>query len=351
MQQLKAVILVGGLGTRLRPLTYEVPKSVVPVLNRPFMEHTFAYLKHHGIKDIILTLNYLPEVIHERFGDGEQFGVRLTYCLEKEPLGTAGAVKNAAEYLDNSFFVFNGDVFTDLDLSAMYAYHREKKAKATISLNWEDNPAAFGVVETDSNQRVQRFIEKPPLGTETTNWINAGTYILEPEILDYIPPDIHYMFEKGLFPDILTRGEPVYGYPHRGYWLDMGTPEKYFALNRDLMLSKVDSLAFPAKQRKGITVKDSAEIDSSAVVTPPVIVGSGSRIGRGVKVTGPVIFGRDCQIMEGAQISDAIIWDGVKIGIDARVNKSIISSNSKIDGGQVIENLVYTPSKSAPLTQ
>ena len=351
MRRIKAVILVGGLGTRLRPLTYEVPKSVVPVLNRPFMEHTFAYLKHHGIEDIVLTLNYLPEMIHERFGDGERYGIRLTYCMEKEPRGTAGAVKNAAEHLDGSFFVFNGDVFTNLDLSAMYAYHRKKKARATISLNWVENPSAFGVVETDSDQKVQRFIEKPPPGTETTHWINAGTYILEPEILDFIPPDTHYMFEKGLFPDILNRNLPVYGYPHHGYWLDMGTPEKYFKLNQDLMLSKVDSYAFPAAQRDGVKIEKDAVVDPSAVMTPPVIIGNRSRIGRGVKIAGPAVFGQNCEIMEGAQISDSVIWDGVKIGLNTRINQSIISSNSSIHSGMIIDNLVYTPSKTALLIQ
>ena len=151
----KAVILVGGPGTRLQPLTYDTPKSMVPVLNRPFMEHTLAYLKQFGIEDIILTLSYLPEVIRNYFGDGSKFGVRLTYCLEKDPLGTAGAVKNAEPYLDNTFIVLNGDIFTDLDIADMLACHRNKHAVATISLNWVDNPCAFGVIETDSDKRVK----------------------------------------------------------------------------------------------------------------------------------------------------------------------------------------------------
>jgi mannose-1-phosphate guanylyltransferase len=340
---------VGGLGTRLRPLTDNIPKSVVPVLNRPFMEHTLAYLKKYGIEDIILTLNYLPEVIHERFGNGERYGVHLTYCLETEPRGTAGAVKNAAEYLDTSFFVFNGDIFTDLDLSAMLAFHKQSRAGATISLTWVENPAAFGVVETDGDQKVRRFIEKPPPGTETTHWINAGTYILEPGILEYIPADVHYMFEKGLFPDILSRGEPVYGYPYRGYWLDMGTPGKYFKLNEDLMLSKVDSPAFPAAQRKGVYLEKDAFVAPSVVITPPVVIGSGSRIERGVKVTGPAILGRNCRVMDGSSIENTFIWDGVIIGAKTRLIRSIVSSNTSIGDAQEINNCVCTPSKQVAL--
>ena len=158
----KAVILVGGPGTRLQPLTYETPKSMVPVLNKPFMEHTLAHLKQFGIEDIILALNYLPEAFRNYFGDGSRFGVRLTYCLEKEPMGTAGAVKNAEQYLNGTFIVLNGDTFTDLDIADMLASHRNQGSKATISLTYVDNPSAFGVVETDRDHRVKRFIEKPP---------------------------------------------------------------------------------------------------------------------------------------------------------------------------------------------
>ena len=237
----KAVILVGGPGTRLRPLTYDTPKSMIPVLNKPFMEYTLSYLKQFGVKDIVLTLNYLPDVIQDYFGDGSRFGVRLTYCMENEPLGTAGAVKNAEQYLDSTFIVFNGDIFTDLDLNDMLDCHRDKGSIATISLNWVDNPSAFGVVETDSNQRVMRFIEKPTPGEANTNWINAGTYFLEPEVLKHVPANRHYMFEKGLFPRLLELGESVYGYPFNGYWLDMGNLEKYLLLNRDLLLSKTNS--------------------------------------------------------------------------------------------------------------
>lgn len=238
MESLKAVILVGGEGTRLRPLTYGMPKAMVPVLNRPFLEHTIAYLKNYKVKNIILALSYLPEVVQNYFGDGSNSGVQLNYAVEDNPLGTAGAVKNAERYLSSTFVVLNGDVFIGLDIADMLAFHRSKGAKATIALTWVDNPCAFGVVETDSNGRVRRFIEKPSPARVTTNWINAGIYLLEPEVLEHVPTNAHYTFERGLFPLLLELGEPVYGYPFSGYWLDMGTPGKYLRLNCDLLLSK-----------------------------------------------------------------------------------------------------------------
>jgi mannose-1-phosphate guanylyltransferase len=348
---MKAVILVGGPGTRLQPLTDNRPKSVVPVLNRPVMEHTLAYLKQFGIEDIIVTMSYLPDVIQDYFGDGSRCGVRLTYCLEKEPRGTAGAVKNAEAYLDSSFFVLNGDVFTDMDLADMLAFHRSKKAMATISLTWVDNPSAFGVVETDADQRVKRFIEKPPLAEATTNWINAGTYILEPEVLTHMPADRHYMFENGLFPHLLAVGKPVSGYPYRGYWLDMGTLVKYFSLNIDMLLSKINSPLIHDYKRENVNRGLDVSIHPSAVITPPVIIDSGCHIGLGVHIKGPAVIGRDCSLEDGVSVENVILWDDVSIGANSSLSWCIVSSNTVIDNNQNIENRVITPSQNVPLSR
>ncbi len=350
MQRLKAVILVGGPGTRLRPLTDNCPKPIVPVLNRPFLEHTLAHLKQFGIEDVILAMSYLPDAIREYFGDGDRCGMRLTYCLEREPMGTAGAVKNAAAYLDGPFVVLNGDdVFIEMNMDEAFAFHREKKAKATIFLTWVDNPSAFGVVETDEDHRVQRFIEKPPPGEETTNWINAGGYILEPEVLEHIPANQHYMFEKGLFPRLLDEGEPVYGYPYRGYWLDMGTPEKYYSLNIDLLLSKVHSPLIHDSRRDGIYCSPDVTLHPSAVITAPVTIERGCRIGREVSITGPVSIGRDCLLEDGASIENTVLWDGIHVGTGARLNRCIVSSNTVIGNGREIQDCVVTPSQTVPL--
>jgi mannose-1-phosphate guanylyltransferase len=350
MQKLKAVILVGGPGIRLRPLTEDRPKSIVPVLNRPVMEHMFAYLRQYGVEDIVLAMNYLPEIIKAYFGNGSRAGVRLSYSLEKEPLGTAGAVKNAADYLDSAFLVMNGDVFTDLNLTDLLAFHRIKKAKATISLTWVEDPSAFGVVETDEDNEVKRFIEKPPLAEATTHWINAGTYVLEPDVLNYIPSNTHYMFERGLFPGLLEAGEPVYGYPYRGFWLDMGSPEKYFSLNIDLLTSRVKSpLISPGLATNGIRQGNNVIVHPSALITPPVIIGDGSRIGQGVKIKGQVIMGRDCRLEEGVTAENAILWDNVTIMAQARLTHCIVSSGTVVGENRDVVDSIVTPSRMVPL--
>lgn len=329
MPKLVAVILVGGPGTRLQPLTDGRPKPMVPVLNRPFLEHTIAYLRHFGIEDIVLTLSYLPDAIRSYFGDGGDFGVRLSYCLEEPPRGTAGAVKNAEAYLEDTFFVLNGDIFTDLDLAGMLAAHRAHQATATISLSWVADPSAFGVVETDANDRVRAFIEKPPRDEATTHWINAGTYILEPEVLRHIPEG-HYMFERGLFPALLEMGRPVYGYPFRGYWLDMGTPAKYFNLNADLLAGRARSRLLP-ETGGGIIRGEGSVIHPSAVLKAPVVIGEGGRIGK------------------SARLENAILWDDVSLADGARLRNCIVSSHGRIAQDEAIEGAVVTPEKRAPL--
>jgi mannose-1-phosphate guanylyltransferase len=348
--KLKAVILVGGPGTRLQPLTFIVPKSLVPVLNRPVMEHMLAYLRQFGIEDVILTLNYLPDAIRSHFGEGRDFGVKLTYCMEKEPLGTAGAVKNAAAYLDGTFIVLNGDIFTEMDLADMFSFHTRNKAKATISLTWVDNPSAFGVVETDKNYQVKRFIEKPPPGTATTNWINAGTYILEPEVLDHIPADKHYMFERGLFPGLLEAGKPVFGYPYRGYWLDMGTLAQYFSLNMDFLMAKVSDPLADNSRQDGVRCGRNVTIHPSATITAPAVIDGDCRIGSNVQLKGPVTMGRECLIGNGTSLENAVLWDKVRIGANCRLDNCIVSSHTVVGDNQDIINRVVTPSQSATLS-
>lgn len=341
---LKAIILVGGEGTRLRPLTYGIPKPMVPVLNRPFLEHTIAYLKRGGVENIILALSYFPKVIQDYFGDGSNLGVQLTYSVENSPLGTAGAVKNAERYLDSIFIVLNGDVFTDLDVAAMVAFHRDKGAKATIALTWVDNPYAFGMVETDIDGRVQLFLEKPSPDQVITNWVNAGIYILEPEVMEHVPANSHYMFEKELFPLLLKLDEPVYGYPFNGYWLDMGTPEKYLCLNCDLLLSKTRSVLIGDLSSDEVYCDKNTIVHPSAKITGPAIIGSRCRIAPKVHITGPVIIGPDCYIEDGVSIERAVLWRGVNIGAGAVLKQCVIGNNTKIENNERVINHVRTGS-------
>jgi mannose-1-phosphate guanylyltransferase len=346
---LKAVILVGGLGTRLRPLTNDMPKSVLPVLNRPFMEYTFAYLRHYGIEDIILAINYLPDVIRKYLGDGSRYGVRLTYCYESEPMGTAGAIKNAERYLDSTFVALNGDIFTDLVLTDMLELHYAKGARATISLQWVDDPSAFGVVETDVSSKVLRFIEKPPRAEATTNWINAGIYVLEPEVLKYIPENQHYMVERGLFPALLDMGEPVYGYQFRGYWLDMGTPEAYLNLNRALLSGKTISPVLQPAGKNNVCYESDVFVYPSTRITGPVLIGNRCNIGERVIVNGPVVIGDDCYIDNDCVVESALLWNNVHAGHGVKLSRCIIGNNVNIKDGRQLRDCVITSTATAAL--
>ncbi len=332
---MKAVILVGGEGTRLRPLTYNIVKAMVPILNRPFLEHMFHYLKGYGVDDVILALCYLPDSIRDYFGEGDRVGLNLTYVREESPLGTAGAVKNAEKYLDESFLVFNGDVFTTIDLGAMLQFHRQKKATATIALTPVEDPSLYGVVEMDNNRRILRFIEKPPQETDKMggkakpSLINAGIYILEPEVLSGIPPQRHFMFEHHLFPSLLDNGSPIYGYPSDAYWIDMGTPQKYLRLHHDLLCGRVSGFDAEKKVSEGVR-SWGGDIHPDAHIEGAVLLGERCRISQGAYVRGPVVMGNDCCISEEAFIEGAVLWGGITVGKGAVLRNCIVGKGVSI---------------------
>ena len=331
---MKAVLLVGGEGTRLRPLTCNTPKPMVPIVNRPFLEHVIAHLKKHGVDEIILTLHYLPDQIERHLGDGGPLNVKLIYTIEESPLGTAGAVKNVAQYLDEPFFVLNGDVFTNIDLTAMLAYHREKGAKVTIALWPVEDPTAFGVVETSSKGRVRRFIEKPSWEAVTTNMINAGCYILEPEALSHIPQGTFSMFEHGLFPQLAQLNVPMYGYLAKGYWMDIGTPENYLRVHQDLLRGKVEG-PFPGeKVAEGVWAEAGCRIHRSAQLSGPIILGSECTIGPNARLVGPVNMGSGCVIGEGSVVQEAVLWKNVNVGPRSNLSRCVVGDNCQI-GSQV----------------
>jgi mannose-1-phosphate guanylyltransferase len=330
----KAVILVGGEGTRLRPLTHTIVKAMVPVLNKPFIEYVIRHLSNHNVNEIILAIGYKPDCIIDYFGDASRLGVRLVYSIETEPLGTAGAVKNAEQHIDNTFFVMNGDIFTDLNLSDMLQFHRDKGARVTIALTPVDNPTRFGVVETDSNQRVTRFVEKPRREQVTSNMINAGIYIIEGEILNRIPQGKRIMFERDVFPTLLAEGEPVFSYATDAYWIDAGTPEQYLQLNRDLMFGKSIQVAFKPEE---IRVNRQASIHSQAKMTAPILLDGNCSINKGAQLKGPVVIGTGCTIKDNAIIENSILWQNVIIGEQAVLKDCIVASNSYIDNNACIE--------------
>lgn len=340
---MKAIILAGGEGLRLRPLTCNIPKPMVPIVNKPFLEHMLDNLKRHHIDEIILAICYLPDCIQRHFGDCGDLGMSLTYAFEEMPLGTGGAVKNAEQFLDDTFVVFNGDIFTDLDLTDMIRFHRYHKAKATIALTPVEDPTAYGVVETDSQGRVRCFIEKPSRETVTTNLINAGTYILEPEVLDLIPPGVHHMLERGLFPDLVERGIPFFGYRSNAYWIDIGVPEDYLKLHHDILMGKAIA-RFPGKSiSDDIWLEDSCNIHPSAKIVGPVVIGQGCTVEQGARISGPAVLGAKCTVGQGTTIDEAILWQNVKLGKDATVRNSVVGNNSVVgDSTWVIDGSIIS---------
>ena len=281
---MQSLLLAGGKGTRLRPLTIHTPKPILPIVNRPFLTYQIELLKKAGIKEITLSLSYPPAKIEEMFGDGQEQGVRIRYAVESSPLGTAGAYRNALGQVRETTVVVNGDILTNLNVADVIAWHREHKAVATIVLAPVENPASYGLVEADDDGRVLRFVEKPKPDQITCNTINAGVYVLEPRVLDYIPDSDSFSFEYQLFPKLLAAGEPFQAYVWKGYWRDIGSPQRYLLANDDLLNSRVKGYAVkrpdPPKQANG---GDPARIDKLSLVDPSCTLKAGAEIVAGLR--------------------------------------------------------------------
>jgi NDP-sugar pyrophosphorylase family protein len=336
---LKAVILVGGEGTRLRPITFLNPKPMLPLVNRPFMENFILWLKSHKIKDIIFSTGYLPEIFKDYFGDGSDFGLRLTYIREEDPLGTCGGVKNVEKYLGgDDFMVFNGDILTSLNLTKMAAFHKSKNADITIALTAIEDPTSYGLVPVDGEGRVKQFLEKPSKDEVTTNLINAGIYIIKPDVMELAPDGVKYSFERGLFPSALSEGYRIYGYISDSYWMDVGTPQKYLAAHYDILNKKI-SFKFPYKEvLENIYIGKDSKYLKNNFISGPVVVGRGTRIEKGARIMPLTVIGDGCMISEGAEVSESIIFNGCKIGKGCLIKRSIVSNNVEIGSDVSIED-------------
>jgi mannose-1-phosphate guanylyltransferase len=332
---MKAVILAGGEGTRLRPLTLTTPKPVVPVVDRPFLRHQLDLLATVGVTEVIFSVAYRPERIQSVFGDGGTLGRKILYVVEETPLGTGGAVKNAEAQLDETTIVFNGDVLTDVDLPAVVRRHREARASATLVLTPVPNPAAYGLVEVDGDGRVRRFVEKPDPSQITTDTINAGIYVLEKETLSLMPPGVNHSIERGFFPALLGRGDHVAAYVHRGYWIDIGTPEKYLQVHRDILRGR-----FPVELRgraaSGGWIEGPAEIDPGAAFEGPFYVGPGCRVAAGARIGPDAVLVADVRIGEGAQVRDSVLWRGSQVAAGARVEGALVGQAVRIGKNAVV---------------
>ena len=313
---MQAVVLVGGEGTRLRPLTLETPKPMVPVFNVPFLERTLLRLRDVGITNAILPAGYLPAAITDYFGNGSRIGMRLTYVIETEPLGTAGAIKNVAQHITGPFFVLNGDILTSLDLQAMLDRHKKLGGIGLLHLIAVPDPSAFGCVVTDDQARVTSFVEKPPAGSAPTNAINAGTYLLEREVLDFIPAGRAVSIERETFPLLVAGTKPLHAFTTDDYWMDLGRPEQYLSSHHHVLDGKMP-----------------IDLSSSAAhpqVVAPSFIGRNVTIESGAAVGPYAVIGDNCIIAHGASVRDSVLWDGVEIGSDSNIDGTIIASNAHI---------------------
>jgi NDP-sugar pyrophosphorylase family protein len=347
----KAVILAGGEGTRLRPLTLRTPKPVVPVVDRPFLRYQLDLLASAGIRDVVFSIAYKPERIQEVFGDGSALGRRIHYAVEETPLGTGGAVKNAEPHLDDLTVVFNGDVLTDVDLPAVVAAHKQAGAAATIVLYPVPNPAAYGLVETDAGGRVRRFIEKPKPEQITTDRINAGIYVLRTRTLSLIPEAVNHSIERGFFPALLERGEPVLAYVHTGYWIDIGTPEKYLQVHRDI-LERRFPVSLSGQAHGSGRLDASASVDAGARLAGRFYVGPGCRLESGADVGDGAVLTSGVVVRSGARVTDSVLWHGVELAQDAMVQGALLAENvvvgrsARVGPGAVLGDAARLPDYS-----
>lgn len=339
---MRAVLMAGGSGTRLRPLTCDLPKPMVPILNKPIAEHIINLLKKVGIREIIATLHYFPDIMRDYFQNGNDFDVDITYAVEEEqPLGTAGCVKNIQELLHSTFLVISGDGITDFDLQKAIAYHREQNSLATIVLTRVPNPMEFGVVITNPDGRISRFLEKPSTSEVFSDTVNTGTYILEPEVLDYLPVNQEADFSKDLFPLLLAEGKPIYGYIAEGYWCDVGHLDAYRQSQYDALNQQVYLQLEYHQRSAGIWIGNNTYIDPTAKIEAPAVIGNNCRIGPRVIITGGTVIGDNVTVGADSELRRPIIWNGVIIGEESHLSACIIARGSRLNRRcQILEGAV-----------
>jgi mannose-1-phosphate guanylyltransferase/phosphomannomutase len=336
---MKAVIMAGGFGTRMQPLTCNIPKPMVPLMNRPIMLHIVELLKKYQITDLVMLLYHQPHIIKNFFRDGAEFGVRITYVTPLEDMGTAGAVKYAEKYLDERFLIISGDLLTDFNLQKVIDFHEANKALATITLTSVKDPLQFGVVVTDKEKRITQFLEKPGWGEVISDTINTGIYVLEPEVFKYIPEGENFDFSQDLFPQLLKKKAALFGFPVKGYWRDIGNTDSYREAHHDILKGKVNvRIDEPKKDLVGKDLRIGLDVrlGDGMLMEGTVVVGDNSQAKGSAQIKDTVI-GRNCTIEQGVKLTRCVIWDNVYIKKGAKLNDSVICNNVSIGQGTVME--------------
>jgi mannose-1-phosphate guanylyltransferase/phosphomannomutase len=327
---MKAVVMAGGEGNRLRPLTSNQPKPMVPVVGKPCMEHILELLREHGMTEVIVTVAFLPQAIRSYFGEGETLGMQIGYSVEESPLGTAGSVRLASKQLDETFLVISGDALCDVDLSALVAFHKEKGAAVTIGLKSVDNPLEFGIVVTDEDGRIERFLEKPSWGQVFSDTINTGIYVVEPEVLKHVPADRPYDFSKELFPYLLEMGRPLYGHVMDGYWQDIGNLDQFKQANFDALEENV-RLNIPGIRIRGnVWIGEGVEIADLEQIEGPAYIGNYCRVGSGATVGSHSVLSNSVTLRERARVARSVIDASTHIGRSALIEGAILGRSCDI---------------------
>src|SRR6202451_3178554 len=330
---MKAVIMAGGEGTRLRPQTSNLRKPMLPLVGRPMMEHIVSLLRRHGITDIVVTVAFLPNAIRSYFGDGSELGVSMVYATEESPLGTAGSVRNAREQLTARFLVISGDVLTDIDLSAVIAFHEKNEALATIALCAVENPLEFGIVITREDGTIERFLEKPGWGQVFSDTINTGIYVLEPEIFDFIPEGRAVDFSEEVFPGVLEAEKPLFGYVAGGYWEDVGTLEAYLRAHQDILDENVAVQVSGFALLPGVWLGKGAELDPTAEVKGPVIIGDNCHVGASGVLGSYCVIGANARIGDNASLERTVIHDNAFLGAGVRLDGCVLGRSCDLRQG------------------
>lgn len=329
--------MAGGQGSRLRPLTSNQPKPMLPVVGRPMMEHILKLARKHGFTEVVATVQFLASVVRNYFGDGSDLGVSLSYATEEEPLGTAGSVKNAAPLLDDRTLVISGDALTDVDLSEMIRRHEESGAAVTVTLAQVPNPLEFGIVITDAGGRVERFLEKPSWGDVFSDTVNTGIYLLEEEVIDLIPDGEAFDFARDLFPMLLDKGFPIHGYVTDRYWTDVGNLDAYLAAHKDVLDGKVEVEIEGFELRDGVWLGEGAEIDPDAAVQGPAFIGPHSRVEAGAELRDYTVLGRGVMVKSGAFLHRAVVHDYVYVGPSTSLRGCVVGKNTDVKFGARVE--------------
>src|SRR5579859_7794532 len=333
---MKAVVMAGGEGSRLRPLTILRPKPMVPIVGRPVMEHILNLLKAHGITDVVVTVQYMASAIEDYFGDGSQLGMHISYSREEVPLGTAGSVKNAEEFLDEPFLVISGDALTDFDLGAIIKYHQDHKALATLTLAHVANPLEYGVIITDDTGHIRQFLEKPSWGEVFSDTINTGIYVLDPVIFSYFEKDKPYDFSQELFPYMLQKGDPIYGFVAEGYWCDVGNLAEYMKANADVLQAKVNVQIPGTDMGGGVWAEEGVEIAPDAQIFGPVYLGHDCKIKSGTIIHGPSCVGHYTIVDDRAQIDRSVVWSNSYIGERTELRGALVGTSTSVKSKAVM---------------